>query len=197
MICHASFERADTVRLFPRRKHRYDGDFPMRDTRFPRRGREPVLIHRKQLEALYHMKQHEAASKLGISITSIKQACRKLGIMRWPYERGNNANKSSCSSTKPLEPFFGEPLSCDVNMDFECSHPGAGFRTEGIRAHTMFLPETRSEAAELQIKISANECTSRASESRDEESDATDLSWLVCSDLSWLVWSPACPGAGV
>ena len=95
---------------------------------------------------------------------------------------------------------MGEPLSCDVDVDLEASYLGSGFGTVGIRAHTMVLPETRSEAAELETKISAMECTSGASECRDstfEESDATDLSWLVCSDLSWLVWSPACLGAGV
>ena len=201
MICHASFERADAIRLFPRRKLRNEGDFPVHDARFPRRAREPVIIHREQLEALYHMKQHEAAGKLGISITSLKQACRKLNIMRWPYERGNNTNKSSWSSTKPSskEPSLGEPFSwsskepslgeafiCDVDedVDFECSYQSAGSRTVGIRAHTMFLPETRSENAELETKRSARECTSGASESEDstsQESDAEDLSWLVCN----------------
>eukprot|EP00960_Hanusia_phi_P045379 757200-Hanusia_phi.AAC.2 len=33
----------------------------------------------------FHMKQVEAAKRLGISSTSLKTACRKLGIARWPY----------------------------------------------------------------------------------------------------------------
>ncbi|EKX49105.1 hypothetical protein GUITHDRAFT_105187 [Guillardia theta CCMP2712] len=36
------------------------------------------------------MRQEDAAKFLGISLTSLKKACRMLGIQRWPYARLRN-----------------------------------------------------------------------------------------------------------
>lgn len=48
----------------------------------------------------FGLPQQDAAKELGISLTSLKQVCRKLGISRWPYYRlakhgGTRRNKSS------------------------------------------------------------------------------------------------------
>ena len=53
----------------------------------PGRGRRPTKIERRVVEGLFSVPQPDAARKLGISLTTLKQACRRLGIMRWPYQR--------------------------------------------------------------------------------------------------------------
>ena len=68
------------IHLFPRRKAD-GGDAP------PCKRRTPVLFDRTDLEALFELPQPDAARRLGISLTTLKQACRKLGVKRWPYQR--------------------------------------------------------------------------------------------------------------
>ena len=70
------------VHLFPRRK--------AGDTVFPEKGRLPVKVDRKTIEAMFGMPQPHAARTLGISLTSLKQVCRKLGVTRWPCQRQSN-----------------------------------------------------------------------------------------------------------
>lgn len=52
------------------------------------------------LQSRFSLPQADAANELGISLTSLKQVCRKLGISRWPYHRlakqgGKRRSKSS------------------------------------------------------------------------------------------------------
>jgi hypothetical protein len=68
------------VHLFPRRKQG-EWDCP------PAKGRSPVLISRDSISALFCHPQGEAARTLGVSLTTLKQVCRKLGVPRWPYMR--------------------------------------------------------------------------------------------------------------
>jgi hypothetical protein len=70
------------VHLFPRRK--------AGDTVFPEKGRLPVKVDRKTIEDMFGMPQPHAARALGISLTSLKQVCRKLGVTRWPCQRQSN-----------------------------------------------------------------------------------------------------------
>ena len=70
------------VRMFPRRKR--DG----KDTdTMPCRGRQPMALNLEAVQAKFNLPQQEAASALGISVTSLKQVCRKLGVTKWPYHR--------------------------------------------------------------------------------------------------------------
>ena len=57
------------------------------DGEAPRTGRPPVRVDPAQLKALFGVPQPEAARMLGISLTALKQVCRKAGIPRWPYSR--------------------------------------------------------------------------------------------------------------
>ena len=65
--------------------------FPRRKAGEPRsvhsRGRAPLKVDGHAVASLFGRPQHEAAKQLGISLTAIKQVCRKLGIKRWPYMR--------------------------------------------------------------------------------------------------------------
>jgi hypothetical protein len=58
------------VHLFPRRK--------VGDTVFPEKGRLPVKVDRKTIEAMFGMPQPQAARSLGISLTSLKQVSGRL-----------------------------------------------------------------------------------------------------------------------
>ena len=68
------------VHLFPRRKA---GDKRSVNVR----GRAPLQVDEHAVASLFGLPQGEAAQKLGVSITAMKQLCRKLGIERWPYTR--------------------------------------------------------------------------------------------------------------
>ena len=64
--------------VFPRRK-------PGHTKREPCSAVAPVAVSLEVLESLASYSLPLAASKLGISATAMKKACRKLGISRWPY----------------------------------------------------------------------------------------------------------------
>jgi hypothetical protein len=82
-----------TVRLFPRRKKKGVA-------RPPERGRSPMRLGNQAIVSLFGIPQADAACQLGISLTTLKLACRKLGISRWPYTRRrhgiNEADAGSC-----------------------------------------------------------------------------------------------------
>mmetsp|Transcript_19250 Transcript_19250/g.63676 ORF Transcript_19250/g.63676 Transcript_19250/m.63676 type:complete len:184 (-) Transcript_19250:137-688(-) len=68
-----------TVQLFPRRK--------LGDSDIPQRGRAPLTIDLPVIQSLFSIPQVEACKVLGVSLTAMKQLCRKLGVSRWPYTR--------------------------------------------------------------------------------------------------------------
>ena len=47
-----------------------------------------MLLSYQGVASLFGRPQTEAAERLGISLTSLKEVCRKLGVPRWPYRRG-------------------------------------------------------------------------------------------------------------
>lgn len=73
-----------SVLLYPRRKQADRGNASVQQ---PPRGRKPIAIERSTFEAVFHMPQPDAAKQLGISLTSMKQVSRKLGVTKWPYRR--------------------------------------------------------------------------------------------------------------
>ncbi|EKX49666.1 hypothetical protein GUITHDRAFT_104629 [Guillardia theta CCMP2712] len=46
-----------------------------------------IEIDLPSIQSLFHLRQEDAASRLGISLSSLKSACRRLGVHRWPYSR--------------------------------------------------------------------------------------------------------------
>ena len=89
------------VSLFPRRKAGETAE------RMAKKGEgRPVHIHRKSIEALYGKPQAEAASDLGIALTTLKHLCRKMGIVRWPFQlrpRGAPARSGSAHTDTPAD----------------------------------------------------------------------------------------------
>ena len=70
-----------SVHLFPRRKA------GSKDSSPPAKGRAPILVSSQAIASFFGQPQNDAARQLGISLTTLKQVCRKLGLTRWPYMR--------------------------------------------------------------------------------------------------------------
>lgn len=82
------------VSLFPRRKH---GGCP------PSKRRTPVTLEYETLESLFGMPQPDAARELGIALTTLKHACRRLGLARWPYSRKRAPPGARAQASAPSE----------------------------------------------------------------------------------------------
>ncbi|EKX34340.1 hypothetical protein GUITHDRAFT_119506 [Guillardia theta CCMP2712] len=59
-------------------------------------SREPLSLDEEQITKLFCFRQTEAADFLGISLTALKNACRRIGMQKWPYSR--NRIKFTCDS---------------------------------------------------------------------------------------------------
>ncbi len=77
---------AGKVSLFPRRK--MGGSAPSKH-------RAPVKLDYQTLESLFEIPQPDAARELGIALTTLKHACRRLGVRRWPYSRKRAVRSAS------------------------------------------------------------------------------------------------------
>ena len=69
------------VRIFPRRKLGEESSLA------PKKNRSPVCFDMETIGVYFDVPQSDAAKNLGISLTALKQVCRKLGLSRWPYVR--------------------------------------------------------------------------------------------------------------
>ena len=47
----------------------------------------PVLLTAESLQEHFMLPLNEAAKRLGVCETSLKGACRKIGISKWPYRK--------------------------------------------------------------------------------------------------------------
>jgi len=83
------------VRMFPRRKGNDAGSQPK-----PEKNRLPAEFSFATIAKHFKLPQTQAAHLMGVSITSIKLICRRLGIERWPYRRGNKRRKASSLSSQ-------------------------------------------------------------------------------------------------
>jgi hypothetical protein len=88
---------------------------------FPRRkagenylSARPVKVTRQMLESLTHLPLPNASKKLGLCPTTFKKACRREGIITWPYKRGcaqeERANNALSAIMIP-EPSFASSSS--------------------------------------------------------------------------------------
>jgi len=65
------------------------------------RESEPVVLNRDVLESLFHLPLAAASGKLGLSATSIKKVCRRMGIIKWPYKSCRSGSKRGSGATSP------------------------------------------------------------------------------------------------
>ena len=147
------------VRLFPRRKRGDEGVVQ------PTNGRAPMFLENKDISVLFNTPQAKAAETLGISITTLKQVCRKLGITRWPYARRCSARPIHDLSAAPAQPAPANCRSVAVASESDdCSSVSGHFYT--------------SETAYTTKYSVAGTCSSE--DSVADSSDSTDdLAWLI------------------
>jgi hypothetical protein len=65
-----------------------------------RRGRPSTIVRKSEIMALYNLPQPEAARSLGISLSALKNICRRVGISRWPYQRDYLRHRRRTNSSK-------------------------------------------------------------------------------------------------
>mmetsp|Transcript_18142 Transcript_18142/g.59587 ORF Transcript_18142/g.59587 Transcript_18142/m.59587 type:complete len:157 (-) Transcript_18142:225-695(-) len=65
------------------------------------------------IQSLTHLSQGEAARHLGISISALKNACKALGVGRWPYTRRKTRSRQAAS------PVMDEVMDCACDIDPE------------------------------------------------------------------------------
>ena len=64
---------------------------------------QDVRVDFETLQRLFHLRQDKVAEQLGICLTSLKSACRKLGIRRWPYIKSiGHAQKKKDANARTL-----------------------------------------------------------------------------------------------
>lgn len=95
------------VQLFPRRKAGTSS------SPIPK-GRSPMLFSYHAVSSLFGTPQTDAAQRLGISLTSLKQVCRKLGVARWPYARPRKANHRVRAAVEAVQTRAEESDSSDA-----------------------------------------------------------------------------------
>ena len=95
------------------------------------------------MASLFHLPLHKAASKLGISPTTLKRACRKVGTFKWPFRLLENekmeeaaAHKLRLLNTRPDIPATDPTLNCSRNST-PYSSPAADVSTD------MCIPDHR------------------------------------------------------
>jgi hypothetical protein len=173
-----------SVLLYPRRKHADRGNAAVQQ---PQRGRKPIAIERSTFEAVFHMPQPDAAKQLGISLTSMKQVSRKLGLTKWPYRRqcklaskGKGKGKSTAHADTAG---VGMPRSTQPHMtqgDFEAANKAlltlwtaATFRkdvgtTLPVVAGVSSLPQALATALSQQSNVATQQDPSKLLPSLNE-----------------------------
>ena len=81
LLSVSQLPQAMSVRIFPRRKAGQNSGM------WPENGRTPLKLDLNSIQPLFAMPQKDAACTLGISPTTLKKVCRKLGIPSWAHVR--------------------------------------------------------------------------------------------------------------
>jgi DNA-binding MurR/RpiR family transcriptional regulator len=135
-------ERPVTVRVVPRSKQDSDSTCSTNAA---------VVLNRETLQSMFHMRLPEAAKRLGVSETTLKQVCRKLGVPRWPrqlkYPTRSNARGGAI--TKAGTHFADSPRSAayseESSVDDDDKLTAASNKTRKRSAEATG-PETGSSA---------------------------------------------------
>jgi len=82
----ASMPEEFVVQLFPRRK-KGSASSSNASVGATRQSGAPLVLTKQDITGIFPLSQPDAAARLGVSITSLKKVCRKIGIDRWPFRR--------------------------------------------------------------------------------------------------------------
>jgi len=150
---------ASSVRLFPRRKA-FEGDKKSHEP--PPRGRAPIELTLEAICGLFDRPQAQAAQALDISTTTMKQVCRKLNIVRWPFRR---------SKPRGVQP---SPLSKSSSAKRDLDHDASDSR---MRADT-------SSSDRAPSRLTSVRCLATWPDSEHSAAETEKESWSSCSTAS-------------
>ena len=100
------------------------------------RQRQTVRLDWAELSQLFHLKQTEAADYLGISLTSLKSASRKLGLERWPYLRDRPLANPPPPSLQQQQPEAAPSHAPCSRQDPADEHTGAASEEQQVTLAT-------------------------------------------------------------
>jgi hypothetical protein len=90
-------------RTYPRKKKGEDR----------RSSDKPVRLTRENVVDLFTMSLKDAAASVGMCPTSLKKACRKLGVLRWPFRAGPRPACAAPRSDSPEQEPTGASSSAN------------------------------------------------------------------------------------
>ncbi|EKX33834.1 hypothetical protein GUITHDRAFT_119944 [Guillardia theta CCMP2712] len=99
-----------------------------------------VRVDERLLARLFDRRQEDAARILGMSLTSLKMACRRLGIKRWPYSRYEPPSEEILSNSS------SQAAVSQLSVQQAASQPEGAEGAEGKEAADE--DEGKEEAAE-------------------------------------------------
>ena len=98
----------------------------------PEKLRAPVEITLQALTAHFHMPLYKAAQSFGIGVSSLKKACRHLGLEGWPFQKKGRPRR---------RPLVDTAMSLDSRAD-----EGSDVRLAGA---AMCLDSSTDEGSDL------------------------------------------------
>jgi hypothetical protein len=132
--------------------------FPRQRKRNPDVNRPPkqaVTITIDDILARADMSLSEAALSLGISVTTLKKACRLLGVVKWPYTRSGTSYSKSLSKRRKIQAKSQAKSSCESPVSVEVEDPLSfldmtlPFWDAGLWNVDTALPEVPAEGCDL------------------------------------------------
>eukprot|EP00960_Hanusia_phi_P064073 765685-Hanusia_phi.AAC.1 len=79
---------------------------------------EDLFFTEENLRSLFILRQDDAADYLGISRTSLKKVCRRLGVRRWPYKKKIKVleRDAVAADTSDMDVSGGVGVATDVSV---------------------------------------------------------------------------------
>ena len=138
------------------------------------------------MASLFHLPLHKAASKLGISPTTLKRACRKVGIFKWPFRLLENekmeeaaAHKLRLLNTRPDIPATDPTLNCSRNST-PYSSPAADVSTDMcIPDHRQYRIPNQADITEAVRLLTIEKVENRRHLLREQEENRCLLRMLA------------------
>ncbi|EKX33995.1 hypothetical protein GUITHDRAFT_155866 [Guillardia theta CCMP2712] len=139
----------------------------------------PVVVTRALLESYFDMPLSTVSKELGICPTAIKRACRKVGILKWPFKTPNpgpkKKNGQPSATTQPVQ----KAPSCD-QYSSATDLPAASFTAsqQHLSEWTQVPPPVTMTFEDIcnQVQFSCIEGSTASSWSKDVWQDDTCMS---------------------